>query len=67
VSSKRVALGEGHLLLDRGPSDYSSPLAMDGKSKRIEEKLDVLVSGFIRQAGEARIKRREGVAWLMVF
>ncbi|MEK0426340.1 MAG: hypothetical protein RJB11_2431 [Planctomycetota bacterium] len=40
---------------------------MDGKSKRIEEKLDVLVSGFIRQAGEARIKRREGVAWLMVF
>jgi hypothetical protein len=49
----------GHLLLDRGPSDYSSPLAMDGKSKRIEEKLDVLVSGFIRQAGEARIKRRE--------
>lgn len=49
----------GLLLLDRGPSDYNSPLAMDGKAKKIEDKLDALVLGFIRQAGEARIKRRE--------
>lgn len=48
----------GLLLLDRGPSDYRSPLAMDGKEKKIEDKFEGLVINFIRQAGEIRIRRR---------
>ncbi|WP_149496312.1 hypothetical protein [Roseiconus lacunae] len=49
----------GLLLLDRGPSDYNSPLAMDGKVQKLEDKLESLIVEFVRQAGEARIKRRE--------
>lgn len=49
----------GLLLLDRGPSDYHSPLAMDGKVRKLDDKLEGLVVDFVRQAGEARIRRRE--------
>ncbi|TWT66233.1 hypothetical protein Pla123a_47570 [Posidoniimonas polymericola] len=49
----------GNLLLDDGPSSYRSPLAMDGKAKKIEDKLEGLVIGFVKEAGERRIARRE--------
>ena len=48
----------GLLLIDDGPGSYRSPLAMDGKLKKLEDKLENLVIDFVRQAGEARIRRR---------
>ncbi len=48
----------GLLLLDRGPSDYGGPLAMDGKVRKLEDKLEGLIIEFVRQAGETRIRRR---------
>lgn len=49
----------GNLLLDDGPSSYRSPLAMDGKAKKIEDKLEGLVIRFVKEAGERRIARRD--------
>ncbi|MBC8873256.1 MAG: hypothetical protein H8E44_27795 [Planctomycetes bacterium] len=49
----------GLLLFDDGPSSYRSPLAMDGKSKKVEDKLEGLLLEFVREAGEIRIRRRE--------
>ena len=49
----------GLLLFDDGPSSYRSPLAMDGKAAKIEDKLDAMILGFIKEAGENRIRRRE--------
>ncbi|TWU46623.1 hypothetical protein [Rubripirellula reticaptiva] len=49
----------GLLMFDDGPSSYRSPLAMDGKAVKIEGKLDAMILGFIKEAGEIRIRRRE--------
>lgn len=49
----------GLLMFDDGPSSYRSPLAMDGKAAKIEDKLDAMIVGFIKEAGEIRIRRRE--------
>lgn len=56
----------GTLLLDRGPSDYLGPLAMDGKVRKLEDKLEGLIIDFVRQAGETRIRRRreKELAWI---
>ena len=32
---------------------------MDGKAVKIEGKLDAMILGFIKEAGEIRIRRRE--------
>lgn len=48
----------GLLLLDRGASDYLGPLAMDGKVKKLEDKLEGLIIDFVREAGEIRLRRR---------
>lgn len=49
----------GLLLMDDGPGSYRSPLAMDGKAKKVEDKLEALILDFIKRVGEARIRRRE--------
>lgn len=49
----------GLLLLDRRASDYLGPLAMDGKVRKLEDKLEGLIIGFVRQAGENRVRRRQ--------
>jgi len=49
----------GLLMFDEGPSSYRAPLAIDGKAAKIEDKLDAIVVGFIKEAGEIRIRRRE--------
>ena len=49
----------GRLLFDDGPSTYRSPLAIDGKKKQVEDQLTDMVTDFVIQLGERRIKQRE--------
>jgi hypothetical protein len=49
----------GLLLMDDGPSSHRSPLAADGKTKKLEDKLDGLIISLVKEAGEKRIRKRE--------